>query len=237
MMKQYAAILAVLGALLTPLHGFVQPFPRIPAIGSSNQALVPSKLLSPPTTPLFTTGPRTRRSVACFGFNLPPGRNNNNNGLQEILVGVASLVGVLLFLASPLGGLLFAAVNSLLALAFITPLVLILGFNVWRFLNTTLGNCPSCSAPVRVLKDGSPSICFNCGSVIQARSRTGSDIEFAPNVDQFEQDDSFFGGLFGGGSFGGSPTQRRPQQETKEDRYRRERTVIDVDVEDLDNKK
>jgi len=231
MMSRAAAILAVLMALLSQSHGFVPPSTqRIVKSSSQTSKGRPvalkqhEKLL--PAFARGNTAPRTH-SVACFGFNLPPGKNDN--GLQDILVGAASIVGLIVFFASPLGGLFFAALNSMLALAFIAPLVLILAFNTWQFFNTVEGNCPSCGAPIRVLKDGSPSICFSCGSVVQAK---GGTIDFAPNVEQFQQDDSPFGGFFGDAL--GSPSRERPEE--KKSQYRRERTIIDVDVEDIEKK-
>lgn len=234
-MKQFALIQVLLALLVTPSHGFVQPQPRITVerpqeVAKGLQQQHHGKL--PPTS--LTTSSQRTHSVACFGFNLPPGKKND--GLQDILFGAASVAGLILFFASPLGGLFFAAVNSVLFLAVLTPVLLIFAFNVWQFLNTTQGNCPSCGAPVRVLKDGSPSICFSCGSIVQA-SADGKGIDFAPNVDQFEQqDDSLFGSIFGSGDTMGMSSSRKPLQkpEEKEKQYRRERTVIDVDVEDVD---
>jgi predicted RNA-binding Zn-ribbon protein involved in translation (DUF1610 family) len=172
-------------------------------------------------------------SVECFGFNLPPGKSNDN-GLSDILVGVAWIVGLIVFFASPLGGLFFAAVNSVFALLFITPFVLIVAFNTWQFFSTVQGNCPSCSAPIRVLKDGSPSICLNCGSVVVVRNDNGR-IDFAPiNANQkFEQEESIFS-IFD--SVTSTTKANKISTDTRKDQYRREQTVIDVDVEDVDQK-
>jgi predicted RNA-binding Zn-ribbon protein involved in translation (DUF1610 family) len=147
-------------------------------------------------------------------------------------VGVAWIVGLIVFFASPLGGLFFAAVNSVFALLFITPFVLIVAFNTWQFFSTVQGNCPSCSAPIRVLKDGSPSICLNCGSVVVVRNDNGR-IDFAPNANQFEQEESIFS-IFD--SVTSTAKANKISTETRKDQYRREQTVIDVDVEDVDQK-
>lgn len=222
-------ILALLAVLLIGSHGFIQS----PSLVNRNQASNgrnllkhPQKLPSAFARP--APSPRTH-SVARFGFQLPPGKKNDN-GLSEILMGALSIVGLIAFFASPLGGLFFAAINSVLALLFITPLVFIVGFNAWQYFNTVEGNCPSCSAPMRVLKDGSPSICFNCGSVVQ---NNDGKLDFAPNVDQFEQEESIFS-FFDQALSTTSP--KKESGESRKDQYRRETTVIDVDVEDIDKK-
>ena len=222
-------ILTVLLALLASSHGFLQPSPRVRPPSCRTESvqarLQTATLKHLPAFSRANTTCRRKHSVACFGFNLPPGKSDS--GLREILVAAISILGLIVFFASPLGGLLFAAVNSMLALAFITPLVLILAFNTWQFFNTVQGNCPSCRAPLRVLKDGSPSICFSCGSIVQ--SNDGKTIDFAPNVQQLEREETFFESFFNNDS-------RRPtspkQSQQKKSQYRRERTIIDVEVED-----
>ena len=177
-----AAIVSLLAALISLSHGFIQSPSRasVKSVSTRRQAggrnkpkllAPPSPWMARPILPLQRT-----HSVECFGFNLPPGKSNDN-GLSDILVGVAWIVGLIVFFASPLGGLFFAAVNSVFALLFITPFILIVAFNTWQFFSTVQGNCPSCSAPIRVLKDGSPSICLNCGSVVQ---NDNGRIDFAP---------------------------------------------------------
>jgi hypothetical protein len=31
------------------------------------------------------------------------------------------------------------------------------------------GTCPNCQAPIKVLKNETPTICYNCGSIVQAK--------------------------------------------------------------------
>lgn len=226
MTMRIAVILVLLGTLLSLSHGFVQPSPRIALANAKQSSRKRGALNLPPTLTRHDDGSPRTHSVACNGFNLPPGKNDKG-GLQDILVGAASIVGLLAFFLSPLGALFFAALNSVLVLVFITPLLLIFAFNAWQFFNTVEGNCPSCSAPVRVLKDGSPSICFSCGSVLQSND---GKIDFAPNVNQFEQDDSMFGGMFS--DVLGSQQQQQPEE--REKKYKREQTIIDVDIEDVE---
>ena len=233
-MRMVATVLALLCTHLTLSHGFVQLSSRR-TVGSSDRGLTNGRTallnsqaeIQPAFVRSNNNTPRTH-SVACFGFKLPPGKRDN--GLQEILVGALSIAGLIAFLASPLGGLFFAALNGVLALVLLTPLLLIFAFNVWQFFNTTEGNCPSCGAPIRVLKDGSPSICLSCGSILE--SSTDGSIDFVPggSSDIFEQENSFFGGFLGD-SLGSSR-----QSEEKKGQYRRERTIIDVDVEEIEKK-
>ena len=169
-------------------------------------------------------------------YNLPPGRNNNNNGLGEILVGILTIVGVIAFFASPLGALVFAFFNSILVLSFTIPIVLFVAFQAWQFFNTVQGPCPSCGTPVRVLKDSSPGLCFNCGSIVQANGN-GRDIDFASDTDVLMDemtDDSFLGGggFFDNGFRRTTITETTTTTKENKDKFRRERTIIDVDVED-----
>jgi predicted RNA-binding Zn-ribbon protein involved in translation (DUF1610 family) len=167
-----------------------------------------------------------------MSYKLPPS-NKNDDGLGEVLGGVFALLAVIAFFASPLGAIFFALFNSLVALAFILPVGAIVAFQAWQFLNTTQGACPSCSAPIRVLKDGSPSLCLNCGSVVQ--SRDGIIALVSGNSNVFEEEDSLFGGFLDN-AWGSS---RQPSSaDTKEqvEKYKRERTIIDVVVEEDDER-
>lgn len=225
-------VVALLTALVTVSHGFTQYPSRVHLnhVSNGRGGLKRHNKLEPSTAFARHFPSRRTHSVACFGFNLPPGKRNES-GLSEILVGVASIVGLIAFFASPLGGLFFAAINSFLALLFIAPLVLILAFNTWQFFNTVEGNCPSCGAPIRVLKDGSPSICFSCGSVVQ--SNNDGRIDFAPNVNQIQDEESIFS--FFDNSLS-TTSSRQELKDSRKDQFRREQTVIDVDVEDVDKK-
>jgi hypothetical protein len=231
MTMRTAATVSLLAALISLSHGFIQSPSRasVKSVSTRRQGgrnkptLAPPPPLARPILPLQRT-----HSVECFGFNLPPGKSNDNE-LSDILVGVAWIVGLIVFFASPLGGLFFAAVNSVFALLFLTPFILIVAFNTWQFFSTVQGNCPSCGAPIRVLKDGSPSICLNCKSVV--RNDSSGRIDFAPpKANQFEQEESIFS------IFDSTTKATKISTETRKDQYRREQTVIDVNVEDVDPK-
>ena len=86
-------------------------------------------------------------------YNLPPSGGGGNNGLKEIAMSALTLLGIVAFFASPLGGVFFFAVNSVFVLLLLIPVVGIISFNVWQYLNTIEGPCPSCGAPTRVVKN------------------------------------------------------------------------------------
>ena len=179
-----------------------------------------------------------------MSYNLPPagggsGGGDDNKDLQGILGGLGTIAAIGLFFASPLGSIFFAITNSLFLLALLIPVGGFVAFQGWQFFNTLEGPCPNCGAPVRILKDtDQPSLCFTCGSVLQASSDQKT-VEFAkenPVVgdnDGFGGAESIFDGLLnqnrqqqpGGGVTGESP-------KVKESKFRREQTVIDVEVED-----
>ena len=114
----------------------------------------------------------TRRATRLTAF-LPPGGggsgDDRSDGLGDVTTAILTFAGITLFFLSPLGGLFFAVFNSLLALAILIPLGGFVAFQVWIYLNTVKGNCPNCATPVQATKDGSPSLCFNCGAVVQAK--------------------------------------------------------------------
>ena len=62
-----------------------------------------------------------------MSFNLPP---KKSSPLDDILPGIVTAIGLGVFFASPLGGIFFAITNSLFVLALLTPVVLIVGFQV-----------------------------------------------------------------------------------------------------------
>jgi len=194
-----------------------------------------------------------------MGYNLPPGRGGGG-GLNDILPGIVTLAGLTLFFFSPLGGIFFAVTNTLFAFAFLTPFLFIVGFQLWQFFNTIEGPCPNCGSPVRVLKEdgGQASLCLNCGSLVRSnRSKDGLELCNDP-ADEFERQGgigSVFDELFGGRGFGSfsSPGQdgytiveeedifttiSRPAGRSNvptsagKDKTRRERTIIDVDIEE-----
>lgn len=130
---------------------------------------------------------RTKRScpsstTSLSMYNLPPGDGGGGgkNDIADIAKGALSLVLVIGFFVSPLGGLVLGIFNSFLVLLFVLPLLATVGFQVWSSLNTVTGECPNCGAPATVMKsqasstnvvdDVGPaqSICFNCGAILQA---------------------------------------------------------------------
>mmetsp|Transcript_22893 Transcript_22893/g.54041 ORF Transcript_22893/g.54041 Transcript_22893/m.54041 type:complete len:294 (+) Transcript_22893:152-1033(+) len=115
-------------------------------------------------------------------YNLPPGGGGGGakNDIAEIAKGAVSLLLVIGFFVSPLGGFVLSIFNSFLLLLFVLPLLATVGFQAWSSLNTVKGECPNCGAPAQVMKnqdsgsnvvdDFGPaqSICFNCGAILQA---------------------------------------------------------------------
>ena len=177
-------------------------------------------------------------------YSLPPsgGNNNNNNndnGLQEIIYGVGSILALGLFFASPLGGIFFAITNSLLVLAFLLPFVGYVGFQIWQSINIVQAPCPNCGAPCSALKNGEqPSLCLNCGAVVEASS-DGQSIELQQQdvvVDEGYSTGSIFDSLFGNmdpmmdDEITTVSTTKTTTVQDKESQYRRKNTVIDVDV-------
>lgn len=150
--------------------------------------------------------------------------DRSGDGLGAVATSVLTFAGITLFFLSPLGGLFFAVFNSLLALAILIPVGGFVAFQVWTYLNTVQGNCANCGAPVQVMKDGTPSICLSCGSIVQAKD---GEIYLAnPNArrDIFVDDENVapMGGWINGqGSSLGGRTETRRTTST---------TIIDVDV-------
>lgn len=172
-------------------------------------------------------------------YNLPPsggGGGGGNSGLREILTIVATLVGIVAFFASPLGGLFFAVLNSFVLLSLLLPVFLWIAFQGWQFFNTIEGPCPQCGAPVRVLKEGdSPSICLNCGTFVQS-TPDKSAIDFYREMDQVVVDEGYTASIWDSllsGPMGATSAPNKSPQE-RQSQYRREQTIIDVEVENKD---
>ena len=171
--------------------------------------------------PARTTPRRTQ--MAAF---LPPsgGSGGDKDGLGAVATSVLTLAGITLFFLSPLGGLFVAVFNSILALSILIPVAGFVAFQVWTYLNTVQGDCANCGAPVQVMKDGTPSICLSCGSIVQAKD--GKIYLANPNArrDIFVEDENVspMGGWINGqGNLGGRTETRRTTSST---------TIIDVDV-------
>lgn len=172
-----------------------------------------------------------------MGFNLPPGKKSPDDG---ILRGVLTIAGFALFIFSPLGSLFFAITNSILAFVLITPVILLVGFQIYQKLYLIEGTCPNCSAPVQVLKDESaaPNMCLSCGSRVRAtREKDGVELCNDPSsVLQDESLGSIFESLFGGDSGSSTPFNENAEGYTSPSKNKgeskRQGTIIDVDVEE-----
>jgi hypothetical protein len=184
-------------------------------------------------------------TTTCLNMYNLPGGGGRGNGVGDIVTGAATIVLIVAFFASPLGGLVLGLLNSFLVLLFVLPLVASVGFRIWQSWNTITGMCPNCGAPATVLKtnqDGiaTPSLCFNCGAILQSNiDNTGID-----NVSgRISLDDSSSSPMGGNPFFDVFTTERitttttatTMNQDGKE-RKRRETTIIDVDVEDDEEK-
>lgn len=195
--------------------------------------------------PYFVAIPPTKRAAtSLFMYNLPPGRNNNDLG--DILKGAVSLILVVTFFASPLGGFVLGIFNSFLLLTLSLPVIGTIVVSTWQYFNTITGNCPNCGAPVRVLKsdksgDGQPSICVSCGSTLQANyDNSGIDNITGRNTVDDLSGSPLRGSIFdmlGGPSMSRTSTTTR-YQETEippKDKLRREGTIIDVEIDNDDS--
>lgn len=179
----------------------------------------------------------TRPKTSLSMYNLPPsgGGGGRNSDLRQILTSVATLAAIVAFFASPLGALFFAVLNSFFLLSLLLPVLGWIAFQGWLFFNTVEGPCPQCGAPVRVAKqDESPSICLNCGTFVQVTSDKSS-VDFYTEEDQVVVDEGYTASIWENimsGPMGArsAPTRSNPQE--RQARFRREQTVIDVEVED-----
>ena len=184
-----------------------------------------------------------RTSTALQMYNLPPsGGGGPGNDIKAILPGILTIAGLTLFFISPLGGIFFAVTNTLFAIALITPILGWVGLQIWQAFNTIEAPCPNCGFPVRTLKDdeSTPSICVSCGSLIRTNAAKDG-IELCNNPNDIMGGGSLFDQLFGSMA-GISPQQvvdeidadingSKPRKSPDESKSRRERTIIDVDVE------
>jgi len=102
------------------------------------------------------------------------GNNNGPGGAGDLVNQVGGLLLLVAFFASPLGGIFFGLLNSMLFVTlFVIPVAGFAAFNAWRYFNVLEGPCPSCGVPATVVKakenEGDrPSPCFNCGAILQA---------------------------------------------------------------------
>ena len=179
MMIKIAVVALALCPTTAIIHGQAVTFVVMPSraklVAISTKKSKVRTILAPRTT--------TTTTSISMGYQLPPSRDPkgpfDNFQLSPILVNGILLV---LFFASPLGGIFFAITNSLFALAILTPFLIFGGFQVWSALFTIEAPCPSCGVlPVRVLKNGNePSICLNCGAYSRANAK-GDGLELCNN--------------------------------------------------------
>jgi hypothetical protein len=181
-----------------------------------------------------------RKSPSSLHAFLPPSDNRNNDGLGTLASSLLTVGLTLAFFLSPLGAFVLGLFNSLIILTILTPVMLLVGFNIWQSFNTISGTCPSCGAPATVMKrqpsevnaalETSPSICLNCGAALTA-SPDNTDIDLVFGGMSDSSGTGFFENFFS------TPNPRVQESSvSKRDenakRFRREQTVIDVDVED-----
>lgn len=186
---------------------------------------------NPASTATVTTTSSTSRRY--MGFNLPPSGGGGKDNASELIGGVVTIVALVAFFVSPLGGIFFTIFNSFVALAFITPVLLFVAFQTWQTFYTFDGPCPNCEATVKVLKDQQPTICLNCGAIVQSNAN-GNAIELAPqdgvigNDPDSDSIESLLGSLMGF-SEAAQPTKSTPEE--RQQKFRREQTIIDVEVD------
>ena len=192
-------------------------------------------------TPMTSRRTRRKNTSLQMGYQLPPsGPRGPLDELKSALPAIGSAVLLALFFASPLGGIFFGIVNSFFVLSLLTPVILVAGFQIWRAFNTISAPCPSCGAPMTVLKNGEPSICLNCGSMSRS-SADNSGLELCNNPNDILNQGSLFDSFFGGGMGVNSPmtdvfsdatsSSSGGREDDKVKQAKRQGTVIDVDVE------
>ena len=96
----------------------------------------PSAVISqPPVDANIIYKPREKTTSLQMGYRLPPGDPKGPlEQIEAIIPTVVTGVLVLLFFASPLGGIFFAFFNSIFVLAILTPFILYGGFQIWSAL-------------------------------------------------------------------------------------------------------
>lgn len=203
-----------------------------------------------------------RRSM----YNLPPGGggNNNKNDIGSIGKSALTVLGIIAFFASPLGGIFFAITNSILLLLFSIPVVAFIAFQVYQKTQTIEAPCPGCGAPTRVVKDFSvdgegamPNVCVSCGTFVKSSPDGKSVIDMNANSNSIFNNDvildptedgiytqqqggvsspfeSIVSDLMNGATNTGVSSEE--QLKEKENQFRREQTIIDVEVTDEDKK-
>jgi len=231
-------------ALISSVQSFNGPLTRTPSLSSCRRSFssiafdLVNERNDQKSRAVFEIKSTTLTSSTSLNmYNLPPEDNNNRNPISDILPGFVTLFGLTAFFMSPLGGIFFAITNSLLLISFLTPVLLFVGFQIWKSVNTIDGACPSCGSPTFVMKDDQPSVCFNCGAILRS-TQDKKGIELCNVAPSFEDDksDLFRGNgsifdLFGQPNFDLADESVIPTEE-KSKKKKRETTVIDVEVSD-----
>jgi hypothetical protein len=182
-----------------------------------------------------------------MGYNLPPGGGGGGNpgpkdAISNVITPILTITATVLFFLSPLGSIFFAITNSIVLLLFLLPFLATIAFQGWQYFYTLEAPCPSCTVPVRGLKDdeAGPNICLNCGSLLRTNlEKDGLELCNDPSdiYDDRSRVSSFFDLFTGGvdndgGLFGETmdTTTTTTTAESKKDKDRREGTIIDIDV-------
>ena len=212
------------GSLLPALEAF-QVSPRRGAITRAIQQRQPS--LGGGFSTIHDRTNRCPHSSTQLSMFLPPGGGGGKKSeLGQVAAAVLTFAGLAAFFLSPLGGIFFAVFNSILALSILIPVGGFVAFQVWSYFNTVSGACPNCGAAVTAMKDGSPSLCFNCGAICAAKN----DSIYLANPNQgdiFAEDRepsvmSWFDGINGSSGASPRPGDRKRSTTTT--------TIIDVEV-------
>lgn len=227
----------LLVCIIATLDAFQVPITRCSRVTNVLSSTWPRKIncsgFSLPThnNPRWTREelPQGRSKTSLAGFLPPSGGGSKKSELGDLVTTAFVFFGLAAFFISPLGGVFFAIFNSLLALTILVPVGAIVAFNVYLYFNTTTGLCPNCNAPVKVMNDESPSFCFTCGAVVQAKD--GKIYLANPNNNLMENEE---GGVFTTWIDGLSGVRRTPvdgNERRKTSIKTTKTTIIDVDVE------
>eukprot|EP00587_Corethron_hystrix_P007183 CAMPEP_0113321144 /NCGR_PEP_ID=MMETSP0010_2-20120614/14722_1 /TAXON_ID=216773 ORGANISM="Corethron hystrix, Strain 308" /NCGR_SAMPLE_ID=MMETSP0010_2 /ASSEMBLY_ACC=CAM_ASM_000155 /LENGTH=257 /DNA_ID=CAMNT_0000179171 /DNA_START=92 /DNA_END=862 /DNA_ORIENTATION=+ /assembly_acc=CAM_ASM_000155 len=166
--------------------GFFEP-KLLHVMGKSASGSIYSPRISPPIA--------TRRNTM-LGMSFQPPQDKGTS-----LTPILFAAGFAALLFTPLGGIFFAVTNSLFLIALLTPVILILGFQIWTSMNLVQAPCPSCDAMAAAKKgsDSVPSPCLNCGCWVRTtKDGKGLEVCNAPNDNSNNFGDmGGFGDIFG----------------------------------------